>query len=186
MVPLVSLWLPILLSAAVVWVVSGLIWNVMPWHRTDYRPIPNEDVARAALRDLAPGQYHVPHCASARAMKDPVFQRKVQEGGNALITVLRKGMPSMSRSLALWFVFNLAVAIVVAYVAGRTLTPGTDYLEVFRVVGTVTWIAYAAALAQEAIWFGRPGVIYLKQLIDGLIYALLSAGFFGWLWPAAV
>jgi hypothetical protein len=72
----------------------------------------------------------------------------------------------------------------VAYLTGRTLSPGTEYLTVFRVAGTTAWLAYGAASVTDAIWFGRPWSSVVKTLIDALIYGMLTAGVFGWLWPA--
>lgn len=185
MVTLGALWLPILLSAAVVFFVSFLVWNVLPWHQKDWLGLPNEEAVRNVMKDMPPGQYHVPHCASRKAMKDPDFQRKVAEGPMVMLTVMPKGMPSLAKSLLLWFVCLVLVSLVAAYVAGRVLPAGTDYLEVFRVVGTVTWLAYGAALVQQSVWFGQPWRALLWQQFDALIYGLLTAGVFGWLWPAA-
>ncbi len=67
--------------------------------------------------------------------------------------------------------------------AGRTLAPGTDYLTIFRVTGAVAWMAYGFAVIQDAIWFGRPWSSVIKTLFDAFVYALLTAGVFGWLWP---
>lgn len=186
MVTVVALWLPILLSAAVIFFVSFLVWNVLPWHQNEWSGVPNEEALRGALKNLPPGQYHVPHCPSRKAMKDPDYQRKIAEGPIFMLTALPKGMPSLPKMLLTWFVWLLVVGIVVAYIAGRTLAPGTDYLEVFRIVGTVTWLAYGAALAQQSIWFGQPWRSFFWQQFDALLYGLLTAGVFGWLWPAAV
>ena len=90
----------------------------------------------------------------------------------------------MGKQFVLWFLFSVIVGVVCAYVAGRTLAPGTDYLQVFRVTGTVAWVAYGFAYVQEGIWFGRPWSFVFKQLFDALLYALVTAGAFGWLWPA--
>ena len=42
---------------------------------------------------------------------------------------------------------------------------------------------YAVALWQLSIWYGRSWRITIMYTLDGLIYALLTAGVFGWLWP---
>ena len=52
MVELSSLWLPILLSAVIVFVVSSIIHMVSPWHRSDYPKIANEEKVMDALRPL--------------------------------------------------------------------------------------------------------------------------------------
>jgi hypothetical protein len=114
--------------------------------------------------------------------KKPEVQKKFAEGPVGFITILPNGMPAMGKNMALTFVFYLVISAIVAYVTGRTLAPGSDYLTVFRVVCTVTWLAYGTAVIQDAIWFGRPWLSVVKSLFDALVYALLTAGVFGWLW----
>ena len=183
MVTIASLWLPILISAVVVWIVSSVVWMVLPWHRKDFQALPNEETARNALKGVPRGQYHVPHCPSRAAMKDPEYQRKLKEGPLAIITIQPTGIPSMARPMIQWMVFNLLAAVVIAYVASRTMAPGSEYLAVFRIVGVTAWLTYGAASVQEAIWFGRPWRAVLGLQIDALIYALLVAGIFGSMWP---
>jgi hypothetical protein len=186
MVTIVSLWLAILLSAVVVWIASAIIWTVLPHHKSDYKGLPDEAAARAALKpqNLAPGQYNIPHVSSQGALKEPEVRQRFEEGPVGFITILPKGIPSMGKSMVLSFVYYLIISVFVAYLAGRVLTPGTAYLSVFRVCGTVAWLAYGWGVIQDAIWFGRPWSGVIKHLIDTLVYALLTAGMFGWLWPA--
>jgi hypothetical protein len=181
---LLDLWLPILLSAVFVFVASSIVWMVLPWHRRDWIALPDEEKVRAALKGLSPGQYLVPWCERSR-MKDPDYQRKVQEGPIAFLIVRPAGKPGMGRQMGLWFAWTIVVSLLVAYVASRTLAPGTDYLEVFRIAGTVAWLTYAGATVTEAIWFGRSWRMVLGLQVDGLIYGLLTAGVFGWLWPGS-
>jgi nucleoside recognition membrane protein YjiH len=75
------------------------------------------------------------------------------------------------------------VSVFTAYLTGRTRTPGTEYLEIFRVAGATAFIGYSLALLQNAIWRGETWGVTLKHVLDGFIYALLTAGTFGWLWP---
>ncbi len=186
MIGIDSLWLAILLSAVIVWFASAAIWMLLPHHKTDYKRLPDEDAARQTLRpqNLPPGQYNIPHMTSMKAMQEPEAKRKFDEGPVAFITVLPNGAPPMGRNMALSFVFFLVVGLFVAYVAGRTLTPGAEYLAVFRLTGVVAWAAYGFAVIQDAIWFGRPWSSVIKALFDAFVYALLTAGVFGWLWPS--
>ena len=90
---------------------------------------------------------------------------------------------SFKKALALWFVYSLVVSVFAAYIAGRALRPRTEFAEVFRFVGTTAFLGYALAMAQQSIWYGKKWSTTFKSMFDGLIYALLSAGIFGWLWP---
>lgn len=183
MVPIASLWLPILLSAVVIFFVSFLIHSILPYHRTDYVKVPNEDAAMDALRGTPAGDYMIPHSRGRADMKDPAFLEKMNRGPIALITVLPSPPASIAKNLVRWFVYSLVVATFAAYIAGRTLGPGAEYRQVFRFVGTTTFIGYGLALAQGSIWFGRKWSTTLKSMMDALIYGLLTAGIFGWLWP---
>jgi hypothetical protein len=75
------------------------------------------------------------------------------------------------------------VGVFAAYVAGRALPEGAHYLAVFRFAGVTGFVAYALAGWQESIWYKRPWSVTLKNTFDGLLYGLVTAGTFGWLWP---
>lgn len=180
-----ALWLPILLSSVIVFAVSSLIHMVLPWHKSDYPRVPNEDQLRAALRPLAipPGDYMVPRPSSTQEMRSPEFVEKVRTGPNLILTVIPTGPWSMGRNLTMWFAYAVVVSLFAAYVAGRALPPGATYLAVFRFAGVTAFIGYAVALWQMSIWYRRAWSTTIKATVDGLIYALLTAGTFGWLWP---
>ena len=185
MVTIGALWLPILLSSIAVWVASALVWTVMPHHKSDWAKLPDEDAARRALipQGLVPGLYSIPYAVTHKDLEDPETTRKFEEGPVGILTVMPSGAPTMGGKIMLSFVFYLLTSTVVAYLASRTLDPGTDYLTVFRVTGTVAWLAYGTATVPDAIWFGRPWSGIGKGLLDALAFGLLTAGFFGWLWP---
>jgi hypothetical protein len=185
MVPVTSLWLPILLSAVITFVVSSIIHMVLPFHRNDVRRLPNEDAALEALRKLniPPGDYVAPHVGSPAEMKAPAFLEKRNKGPVLFMTVMPSGPVSMGPSLAMWFVYGLIVSVFAAYVTGRALGPGAHYLAVFRFAGTTAFLGYSMALLQNSIWWKRNWGMTIRSMIDGLLYGLLIAGTFGWLWP---
>jgi hypothetical protein len=185
MVPITSLWIPIVLSAVIVFVVSSVIHMVLPYHRSDLRAVPKEDEMLEALRrfDLPPGDYAIPHAGSPEDMKKPDFIEKMKKGPIMLLTIAPGAAPSMGRSLTLWFLYSILVSFFAAYIAGRALGPGAPYLAVFRFVGTAAFMGYSFALLQSSIWLKRSWVTTLKAVFDGLVYGLLTAGTFGWLWP---
>ncbi|OYV72745.1 MAG: hypothetical protein B7Z72_04090 [Gemmatimonadetes bacterium 21-71-4] len=180
-----GLWLPIVLSAVIVFVVSSIIHMALPWHKSDYPDVPDEDRILDALRpfSLPPGDYMMPKAKSMDDLKSPAFREKLNRGPKLVMTVMRNGDTGMGRSLALWFVYLLVVSVFSAYVSGRALSGGASYLQVFRFAGVTAFLAYSMALWQQSIWFQRKWTLALKGTMDGLIYALFTAGTFGWLWP---
>ena len=184
MVPIMSLWAPILLSAVLVFVASAVIHMVLPYHRSDYREVPSEDAVMESLRKLGvpPGNYLMPHARSPKDMKDPAFIEKRKQGPIAVLTVMKDS--SMGTSLTQWFVYCVVIGIFVAYVTGRALGPGAEYSSVFRFAGATSFIAFGLALWQNSIWYKIAWSTTLKSNIDSLIYGLLTGGAFGWLWPA--
>ena len=68
--------------------------------------------------------------------------------------------------------------------SGLTIIDGNSLDRVFDVIsGTVAFLAYAGGHLPDAIWWGKPFSNAWKEVLDGLIYGLLTAGAFGWLWP---
>ena len=182
---LAQLWMPIILSAVAVFVASSLIHMVLKWHNSDYRKLPNEDSVRAAIRagNPAPGQYVVPHCLGMKEMQTPESQQKFVEGPVGFITLRPNGLPRMGGTLALWFLFTLAVGVIAAYVAAKTLPTGATFGQVCRVVGTLSFLAYTGGSVTNGIWMGKPWSSVAKDVVDGLIYGALTGAVFGWLWP---
>jgi hypothetical protein len=184
MVSLTALWLPILLSAVIVFVVSSVMHMLLPYHRSDYKQLPEEDKLRAALRSagLQPGLYMFPFCTH-KEMKSPAAQEKYKQGPVGMITVFPSGPPAMPKFLGLWFVYTLIIGVFVAYLTGRTVAFGAHYLVVFRVAGTAAFMSYGLGNLSNGIWKGQPWSVVFKEAFDGLVYGLLTAGTFGWLWP---
>ncbi len=185
MTGLSALWLPILLSAVGVFVVSSVIHMFTPWHKSDYPKMPNEDRVRDALRPLAipPGDYVIPRPSSREEMRSPAFADKMKQGPVAMFTVMPNGPAPMSRSLLLWFLYAVVVGVFAAYVTGRALPHAADYLRVFQFAGVTAFVGYSVALWQMSIWYHRAWSTTIKATVDGLIYALVTAAVFGWLWP---
>lgn len=187
MVPILSLWMPILLGAVLVFAMSSVIHMALKYHETDFSPVPNEDAVMDALRpfNVPPGDYVVPFAGGAENMRSDAFREKVEKGPVLFMTVLAPGgLFDMRASLTLWFVYSVLVGIFAAYLGGRMLGPGSAYLDVFRLTGTVAFACYSMALMQRSIWYKQKWSATFKSMFDGLIYALLTAGAFGWLWPA--
>jgi hypothetical protein len=185
MVSLIALWLPILLSAVIVFIVSSIIHMVSPWHKSDYPKVPNEDTLMDAVRPLniPPGDYMVPRPSGREGMRAPEFIDKLKKGPVMILTVLPSGQTSMGMNLVLWFLYSVVIGFCAAYVAGRTLSLNVNSLQVFRLTGVTAFMGYSVALWQMSIWYRRAWSITMKATVDGLIYAVLTAGIFVWLWP---
>jgi hypothetical protein len=181
-----ELWQPIVLSAVMVFFVSSVVHMVLRYHKSDFKPLPNEERALEALRalNLPPGEYFMPTCAgSMKEMNTPEMKAKFERGPVGWMTVLPNGMPGIGKNLVQWFVYTLVISVFAAYLADVALDPGADYLAVFRYTGTVAVMAYALANVDNSIWKGRSWGTTAKFMFDGVLYGLVTAGVFGWLWP---
>jgi hypothetical protein len=177
---ILDLWVPILASAALVWIASALVWTVLPWHKKDYAKLPDEEAARSALKGLAAGQYMLPYCVDPKELENPELRRKFEEGPRGYITISPNGVPAMGGKLVKAFLYNVVVGIFCAYLLTRS-TMMTDYMSAFRMTATVAFLAYSFANIPESTWFDRPWSLTFKNMFDALIYALLTGGVFGWL-----
>lgn len=184
MVSLSALWLPIVVSAVIVFIASSIMHTVLAYHRSDYRQLPEEDKVLGVLRGvgLKRGLYVFPFCTH-KDMKSPETQEKYKQGPVGMMTVMPSGPPVMPKFLGQWFAFCLVVAFFVAYLTGHTVVWGADYLKVFRVAGTAAFLAYGLGHVSDGIWKGQTWSSTVKEVLDGLVYGLLTAGVFGWLWP---
>jgi len=185
MVTIVSFWLPILLSAVAVFIISSLIHMFLGYHNTDFKKLPSEDQVMDNLRkfNIPPDDYVMPHSSSGKERNTQEFKDKLNKGPVAFVTMFPSGQITMGKSLALWFIYCVIVGIFAAYIAGRALGPGAGYIGVFKFAGITAFAGYSLALLQNSIWYKRNWAATFKSMFDGLIYALFTAGIFGWLWP---
>jgi hypothetical protein len=185
MTALSAFWLPILVSAVAVFVVSSIIHMTPLWHKTDYPRYASEDRVLDALRPLGlpPGDYFMPRPASSTEMRSPEFLEKMKRGPSVLMTIMPPWSGSMVGNLSQWFAYCLVVTILAAYVAGAALGPAAPFVQICRFVSTTAFIGYTLALWQMSIWYRRAWSMTLKATLDGVIYAAVTCAVFGWLWP---
>lgn len=185
MVSLASLAVPIVLSAILVFLVSSVIHMVLSYHKGDFVKLPAEDDILEAFRraNVPSGDYSAPYCASPKEMQEPAMIEKMKRGPGLVVTVWPTSRFNMGATLGQWFVYLLAVSFFTGYVLSRVFGPGADYMTVFRIAGTVSFMGYALAMPQSNIWFQKQWGSTLRSMVDGLIYGLVTAGAFGWLWP---
>lgn len=183
MVSLGQLWLPILIAAVACHLVGFLMWMLLPHHRSDWSPVPDEGALRNLLKGkLAPGLYIVPFGTHAD-MRTPEMVAKRTEGPNLFLTVLPNGVGSMTPYMVKNLLFHAFVSLLVAYVGVHALPIGTGFGRVIQVLATAGILAYALNWGHATIWFGKPFKVAMKEAFDGLVMALVTAAIFGWLWP---
>lgn len=181
---LLSLWLPIILSAVLCWIASAIIWTAMPHHKNDYQSLPDEAGFIAYLRSigLKAGNYAIPNCSDHSRMKDPEMQRCMKEGPCGFLTLLRTPC-NMGKNMVLTFLVFLVVSVLIAYVGSITVLKGTSFMGVFRVLGTVGVIAYGFSHIPQGVWFGAKRSAIINNILDGVTYGLITGVVFAMLWP---
>ena len=182
---LAQLWLPILVSAVIVFFASFVAWMVLPHHKQDVKALPDEKALTNHLKqlNLPPGTYMWPNCQSAEDMKSDEFKARYAAGPWGSINIL-PGQPNFGRNLVLTFVFYIVVSVFVGYITSLARAAGAGVVPVFRVAGAVGVLAYCAGGIPHAIFFGKPGRFVLTDFIDGVVYGLLTGATFGALWPS--
>jgi len=182
-VSLSSLWLPIVVSAVLVFIASNIVHMVLPHHRSDYQALPSEDEVQAALRrfNIPYGDYLLPRPNMA-ARRDPAFLESVKRGPVAVITIMA-GEFKMAARLTQWFAFCLVVSLFSGYLAGLALGPDVPYLRVSQVASCAAFMGYGLAAVPASIWYSKSWATTAKTLADALVYGFVTGGTFGWLWP---
>ncbi len=183
--PFGSLWLPVVVSAVAVWLVSSIVHMVLKYHKADYKALGGEAAVAQALKGTAPGVYPVPYCADPSQMKDPAMQKRYQDGPVGLLTIIPNGPPNMGRYLGLWFAFCFLISLTAGYVARHTLSSASPVLDVMRITGTLAFVGYGYGHIMDWIWKGQPFSNTIRGLIDAVIYAIVTGLVFRFLWPGA-
>ena len=178
---LAEYWMPILLSAVAVFIASSVLHMLLPMHKSDCQGMPGEDDVLSAMRDknIDPGTYMFPFTECMKDMASDEMIEKYQRGPVGFMTILPSGSPRIGKSLLQWFIYTIFVSLFTAYVLSFTLASEVDYMDVFRISGTVAFMTYALSDVTNSIWKGQSWWVTFKFGIDGLIYALVTAGVFG-------
>jgi hypothetical protein len=180
-----TLWIPIILSAVIVFVASSVIWMALPFiHKHEYKKLGDkEPMVMEAVRSwgLGGGMFMFPFMDS-KECKTPAGKEKAERGPWGVM-MLRAGPWSMGPLMGMWFINILLISFTVAYIASNAGLTGAPYLKVFQVVGATAFLAYGGSSLTDCIWKGRPWNTLPGSLFDALVYAGLTAGVFGWRWP---
>ena len=180
-----DLWLPILLGSLAVFLASFVTRMVLRYHWSDYKELPDEAGVREAVRTagVPAGQYVMPHCGGPDKMKDPVWVADYEKGPSGILVIIPPGPMAFGKSLVQWFIFNLAVSAVAAWLATEVLSVGADACTVFTLVSVIGFLAYGGSSVCGPIWKAESWAVWGKELLDAAIYAAAMAGVMVWLWP---
>jgi hypothetical protein len=180
---LMSLWLPIIVSGIALFFASWAAWMLLPHHKPEWQGISNEAAFLQSLRsmNLPAGQYMFPYSCKPEDWKSEEFQRRREAGPTGTLTVWKKP-PNMGVNMLCTVLFFTIANLVIGYLAGIALPPGTDFLTVFRFVGTAGILTYGTANILNGIWFGRK---MAADIADGIAYGIITGLIFASLWPGS-
>jgi hypothetical protein len=181
-VSLLSLLLPIGLSAVALFFTSFVSWMVLQLHKHDWKKLPDEDKFLAGVNGcpLPEGSYMFPGAQNPAEMNSDEYKRKYEAGPRGIMTILPR--VNMGKNLAITFVLYLVVSTLVGYLASLALHPGAEFRHVFRFVSTTAVVTFLTAIVQHAIWF-RPRIV--GHVIETVLFAIVMGSIFGALWPKA-
>jgi hypothetical protein len=180
---LVHLWLPILLSAILVFFLSAASHMALPWRKGEWGRITDSSALQSALSELPPGLYAFPAAPDPKQQMTPEWMERWAKGPSGWLTIAPRRPISMGRNMALSFLVFVGVASMAAYTAAHALGPAPHYRAVFRIVGTVGILSFGVGSIFNSIWYDRPWRAYAADAIDAILFGLVMAGVFGWLWP---
>lgn len=179
---LLSLWLPILVTTIVLFFASFLAWVVLPHHKPDIKRWPDEERLLTFIREsgAAPGDYLFPYIED-KDMKEDWAQARYNEGPWGMVKIW-PGKASMGGNMLKTVLYFFVVSAAVAYAGTLALTPGAPFMDVFQLIAVTAILAHTSGGVLREIWFTRPLRGKLMDFIDGLVYGLITAGLFAWLW----
>jgi hypothetical protein len=180
---LARLWLPIVVSGVVVFILSAASHMILPWRKKEWARLDGQDRLQAALGGAAPGSYAFPAAPDRKENMGKEWLERWAKGPSGWLTVAPAGPVRMGRNLALSFLAFVGVSFLTAYVASLSLGPATPALAVVRLFSTVGVLAYAVGPIFNSIWYHRPWRAYASDLLDAFIFGFAMAGVFAALWP---
>lgn len=180
---LLELWLPILVCTACVFFCSFLVWAVLPLHFKDWIHLEDDKLIENAIKplNLKPGKYLFPDANCNKAMRDPAFVARYEAGPRGELIIQPK--PNMGVNMALTALVFLCVTTIIAYLGSEVLPKGAPFLRVMQITGTAGVLAYCFAFIPNAIWFKHGTHSTIMNILDGVLYGIVTGVVFGWLWP---
>jgi len=180
----ITLVLPILAATVAVFVLSLIVQTVMPWHKTDFGNVPDDETFLNAIRQLniPPGDYCVPSPRLPDGSRNPDFVEKWAKGPSATMTVIPPS-DNMGRYMAQWFAFTLLVAAIAGWVTCTIVERTNDHHAVFHYSAIITFLSYSLGAWPLSIWYHRKWSTAFKSAFDAILYGVATGLVFSWLWP---
>ena len=179
---LAHLWLPIVASAVLLFVLSAASHMALPWRRNEWGRITESEALQASLEGLRPGLYAFPAAPDPKQQMTKEWRDRWAKGPSGWLTIAPRAPVDMGRNMALSVVAYLLVACLAAYVAWHALGPAPHGRAVFRLVGTLGFMSFGVGTVFESIWYHRPWRAYASDALDALLSGLVMAAAFAWLW----
>lgn len=191
---IVDLIVPSLAAGAAVFFVSAIIWMFVRWHDKDLKGLPDEQqfMDDLSARSLEPGLYMWPNCQGDHPHNSPEFKANWEKGPWGSINILG-GKPNFPRNLIGSFLTNWAVSFAVAVsiamtlgaVSGAEVAITCSVCQVLLPVAILSAVAYCLGGLGNDLFLGKPCRFICTSILDGLIYAGVTAVMLWWLWPAS-
>lgn len=180
---LLPLWLPILLSAVAVWIVSAIVWMALPHHKRDFIALPDEDAFIDFIRKsgIEPGNYVFPDFRGSEAMKSEKIQNLLEKGPVGHLSVWPAPL-TMGGKLVATFIVYLAVSMMIAYLTRVALPGAAPFPKVFQVAATAGVLAYCFSFIPNGVWFGAYTRTIVASFVDGIVYGCITGAIFAWFW----
>jgi hypothetical protein len=180
---LTTLWLPVLLSAAAIWVISTIVGMALPHHKQDWIGIPDEDGFMDYIRrsGIKPGNYLFPDFRSREALKSEKVETALKAGPVGHLSVWNTPV-TMGGKMVATFIVYLVVSILIAYLTRVALPGAAPFAKVFQVAATAGVLAYCFASIPNALWFGAYKRTIVASIIDGIVFGLITGAIFACLW----
>ena len=187
---LLSLWLPILLSAASVWIVSTIFGMPFLHHKNDWIGLPpgphggSEDAFMEFIRTsgIKRGNYLFPDFRTRGAMESEKVKKALEQGPVGHLSLWQPPL-SMGGKLGGTLIVYLVVSTLIAYLASVALPETAEFAKVFQVVGTAGILAYCFSFIPSAIWFGAYRRTIVAGILDGIVFGAITGAIFAWRWP---
>ena len=181
---IIAHWMPILASAAAVWVASAIAWMAINHHADDMKSLTPDAESKLSnlvkAHNIAPGVYGYPDFKKCKGQSPEERKAAMKEP----MGILRVWKPiNMSRPMILSFLFYIFIGVLIAYLGTAAGIPAVGpFSHAFRVFGTAGVLAHACGGVVCNMWFQESRRAMILNFVDGVVYGLITGAVFAALW----